>query len=139
MAAALDAWVVGVSVVGQVLMRAGFRVGIIAQPDWTSAEAFRALGKPNLFFGVAAGNMDSMINRYTADRKVRNDDAYTPGGVGGKPVRSSVSRRRSVRRSAGSAGRSSAASSRATASRATSCQRTLVGQSRNVLRSGLPE
>ena len=62
----------------------GFRVGIIAQPDWHSAEPFKALGKPNLFFGVTAGNMDSMINRYTADRKIRSDDAYTPGDVGGK-------------------------------------------------------
>src|SRR6478672_3780725 len=52
--------------------------GIIAQPDWQSAEPFKALGKPNLFFGVTAGNMDSMINRYTADRKIRSDDAYTP-------------------------------------------------------------
>ena len=62
----------------------GFRVGIISQPDWTSAEGFKALGEPNLFFGVAAGNMDSMINRYTADRKRRNDDAYTAGNEGDK-------------------------------------------------------
>ncbi len=74
----------GMAVVGRVLEAQGFRVGIIAQPDWQSAEAFMALGKPNLFFGVAAGNMDSMINRYTADRKIRSDDAYTPGGAGGK-------------------------------------------------------
>ncbi len=74
----------GMAVIGRVLEAQGFRVGIIAQPDWTSAEAFTALGRPNLFFGVAAGNMDSMINRYTADRKRRNDDAYTPGDVGGK-------------------------------------------------------
>jgi uncharacterized radical SAM protein YgiQ len=74
----------GMAVVGRVLEAQGFRVGIIAQPDWQSAEPFRALGKPNLFFGVAAGNMDSMINRYTADRKIRSDDAYTPGGAGGK-------------------------------------------------------
>ena len=74
----------GMAVIGRTLEAQGFRVGIIAQPDWRSKEAFEALGKPNLFFGVAAGNMDSMINRYTADRKVRNDDAYTPGGVGGK-------------------------------------------------------
>ncbi|HYA65496.1 MAG TPA: YgiQ family radical SAM protein, partial [Burkholderiaceae bacterium] len=60
------------------------RVGIIAQPNWRSGEAFRALGRPNLFFGVTAGNMDSMINRYTAERKIRSDDAYTPGGVGGQ-------------------------------------------------------
>ena len=74
----------GMAVIGRVLESQGFRVGIIAQPDWQSAQAFKALGKPNLFFGVAAGNMDSMINRYTADRKIRSDDAYTPGGLGGK-------------------------------------------------------
>ena len=81
----------GMAVVGRVLEAQGFRVGIIAQPDWTSAEAFKALGKPNLFWGVTAGNMDSMINRYTADRKIRSDDAYTPGDVGGKrPDRAAI-------------------------------------------------
>jgi uncharacterized radical SAM protein YgiQ len=74
----------GMAIVGRLLEAQGFRVGIIAQPDWHSADAFKALGKPNLFFGVAAGNMDSMINRYTAERKIRSDDAYTPYGVGGK-------------------------------------------------------
>ena len=74
----------GMAIIGRLLEAQGFRVGIIAQPDWHSKAPFEALGRPNLFFGVAAGNMDSMINRYTADRKVRNDDAYTPGGVGGK-------------------------------------------------------
>ena len=74
----------GMAVIGRVLEAQGFRVGIIAQPDWQSAEPFRALGRPNLFFGVTAGNMDSMINRYTADRKPRSDDAYTPGDVAGK-------------------------------------------------------
>jgi len=74
----------GMAIVGRLLEAQGFRVGIIAQPDWQSKEAFTALGRPNLFFGIAAGNMDSMINRYTADRKVRSDDAYSPGGVGGK-------------------------------------------------------
>jgi uncharacterized radical SAM protein YgiQ len=74
----------GMAVIGRLLEAQGFRVGIIAQPDWHSKEPFGALGRPNLFFGVAAGNMDSMINRYTADRKVRNDDAYTPGGIGGR-------------------------------------------------------
>lgn len=68
----------GMALVGRLLEAQGFRVGIIAQPDWSSSEAFKVLGKPNLFFGVAAGNMDSMVNRYTADRKVRSDDAYTP-------------------------------------------------------------
>ena len=74
----------GMAVIGRLLEAQGFRVGIIAQPDWHSKVPFEALGRPNLFFGVAAGNMDSMINRYTADRKVRNDDAYTPGGIGGR-------------------------------------------------------
>ena len=74
----------GMAVIGRMLEAQGFRVGIIAQPDWQSAEPFRTLGKPNLFYGVTAGNMDSMINRYTADRKIRSDDAYTPGDVGGK-------------------------------------------------------
>ncbi len=74
----------GMAVIGRMLENQGFRVGIIAQPDWQSAEPFKALGKPNLFFGVTAGNMDSMINRYTADRKIRSDDAYTPGDIGGK-------------------------------------------------------
>jgi len=74
----------GMAVIGRILEAQGFRVGIIAQPEWHSADAFQALGQPNLFFGVTAGNMDSMINRYTADRKIRSDDAYTAGGVGGK-------------------------------------------------------
>lgn len=74
----------GMAVIGRFLESQGFRVGIIAQPDWKSAEPFKALGKPNLFFGVSAGNMDSMINRYTADLRLRSDDAYTPGGVAGK-------------------------------------------------------
>ena len=81
----------GMAVIGRTLEAQGFRVGIIAQPDWQSAEPFKALGKPNLFFGVTAGNMDSMINRYTADRKIRSDDAYTPGDVGGKrPDRAAI-------------------------------------------------
>ncbi len=81
----------GMAVIGRVLEAQGFRVGIIAQPDWQSADPFKALGKPNLFFGVTAGNMDSMINRYTADRKIRSDDAYTPGDVGGRrPDRAAI-------------------------------------------------
>ena len=81
----------GMAIMGRLLEAQGFRVGIIAQPDWHSAEPFRALGKPNLFFGVTAGNMDSMVNRYTSDRRVRSDDAYTPGGEGGKrPDRSVI-------------------------------------------------
>ena len=74
----------GMAVIGRMLENQGFRVGIIAQPDWQSADPFKVLGKPNLFFGVTAGNMDSMINRYTADRKIRSDDAYTAGDIGGK-------------------------------------------------------
>ena len=81
----------GMAVIGRMLEAQGFRVGIIAQPDWTSAEAFKVLGKPNLFWGVTSGNMDSMINRYTADRKIRSDDAYTPGDIGGKrPDRAAI-------------------------------------------------
>ncbi len=74
----------GMALVGRLLERQGFRVGIISQPDWHSAEAFRSLGKPNLYFGITAGNMDSMINRYTSDRKIRSDDAYTPDGTPNK-------------------------------------------------------
>lgn len=71
-------------VIGRTLEAQGFRVGIIAQPDWTSSDPFKVLGKPNIAFGVTAGNMDSMINRYTADRKIRSDDAYSPDNVPNK-------------------------------------------------------
>src|SRR5580693_3305694 len=74
----------GAGIIGRVLEAHGLRVGIVAQPDWHSVTAFRELGAPRLFFGITAGNMDSMVNRYTADRRLRSDDAYTPGGVGGK-------------------------------------------------------
>ncbi|SIS75070.1 YgiQ family radical SAM protein [Insolitispirillum peregrinum] len=74
----------GMAVIGRVLEAQGFRVGILTQPDWTSAEAFRALGKPNLFFGITGGNMDSMVNRYTSDRRLRHNDSYTPNDEGGK-------------------------------------------------------
>ena len=81
----------GMAVIGRMLENQGFRVGIIAQPEWQSADPFKVLGKPNLFFGVTAGNMDSMINRYTADRKMRSDDAYTAGDIGGKrPDRAAI-------------------------------------------------
>jgi uncharacterized radical SAM protein YgiQ len=81
----------GMAVVGRLLESQGFRVGIIAQPEWDSAEPFKILGKPNLFFGVTGGNMDSLINRYTADLKIRNDDAYTPHAEAGKrPDRSVI-------------------------------------------------
>ena len=74
----------GMAIVGRTLEAQGFRVGIIAQPDWTSTDDFCALGPPNLYFGITGGNMDSMVNRYTSDRRVRRDDAYTPDGAGGK-------------------------------------------------------
>jgi len=81
----------GMAIVGRVLEAQGFRVGIIAQPDWRSKSDFERLGEPTLFFGVTAGNMDSMVNRYTADRRIRRDDAYTPGGEGGRrPDRSVI-------------------------------------------------
>ena len=74
----------GMAIVGRLLEAHGFRVGIISQPDWTSPEAFRQLGRPTLFFGITAGNMDSMVNRYTSDRRLRSDDAYTPDGAPGR-------------------------------------------------------
>jgi uncharacterized radical SAM protein YgiQ len=81
----------GMALVGRLLESQGFRVGIIAQPDWQSAEPFKVLGRPALFFGVTGGNMDSMVNRYTADRRLRHDDSYSPDGVGGKrPDRASI-------------------------------------------------
>ncbi|MCG5054722.1 MAG: YgiQ family radical SAM protein [Myxococcales bacterium] len=74
----------GMALVGRLLEAHGFRVGIIAQPDWHSAAPFRALGRPRVMFGVTAGNMDSMVNRYTSDKRLRHDDAYSPKGEGGK-------------------------------------------------------
>ncbi|WP_237399681.1 YgiQ family radical SAM protein [Rhodovulum visakhapatnamense] len=74
----------GMAIIGRLLEAQGYRVGIISQPDWQSAEPFRALGRPRLFFGVTGGNLDSMVNRYTSDRRLRHDDAYTAGGEGGK-------------------------------------------------------
>ena len=71
----------GMALVGRLLEAQGFRVGLISQPDWRSVDAFRGLGRPNLYFGVTAGNMDSMVNRYTSDRKTRSDDAYTPNAA----------------------------------------------------------
>ena len=88
----------GMAIVGRVLESQGFRVGIIAQPDWRSAADFERLGAPKLFFGITAGNMDSMVNRYTADRRMRRDDAYTPEGVGGqRPDRSVIAYSQRVR------------------------------------------
>ena len=81
----------GMAMIGRLLEAQGFRVGILAQPDWHTKDAFMELGQPNLFFGITAGNMDSMVNRYTADRRLRNNDAYTPHGEAGKrPDRSVV-------------------------------------------------
>ena len=81
----------GMAIIGRLLEAQGLRVGIIAQPAWHNADVFRTLGRPRLFFGITAGNMDSMVNRYTSDRRVRSDDAYTPGGEGGKrPDRSVI-------------------------------------------------
>ena len=81
----------GMAIIGRLLEAQGFRVGIIAQPDWQSAEPFKILGRPRLFFGVTGGNMDSMVNRYTSDRRLRHNDNYSPGGEGGKrPDRSTI-------------------------------------------------
>ena len=74
----------GMAIIGRLLEAQGFRVGIISQPDWTSPAAFKALGKPALYFGITGGNMDSMVNRYTSDRRLRHNDSYTAGGEGGK-------------------------------------------------------
>jgi uncharacterized radical SAM protein YgiQ len=79
------------AILGRLLEAAGFRVGVLSQPDWRSADAWRTFGKPRLFFAVSAGNMDSMINHYTANKKVRNDDAYSPGGeIGRRPDRATL-------------------------------------------------
>ena len=81
----------GMALVGRLLEAHGFRVGIIAQPDWRDLASFTALGRPNLMFGITAGNMDSMVNRYTSDRKIRRDDAYSPDGEAGRrPDRSVI-------------------------------------------------
>jgi uncharacterized radical SAM protein YgiQ len=79
------------AILGRVLEASGFRVGIVAQPDWHSCDAWKRFGRPKLFFAISAGNMDSMINHYTANRKVRNDDAYSPGGrIGLRPDRATL-------------------------------------------------
>ena len=81
----------GPPLIARFLEARGFKVGLLAQPDWHSAEPFRALGKPRLFFGVAAGNMDSMLNRLTAQKKNRSQDAYSPGGrTGCRPDRATI-------------------------------------------------
>src|SRR5258708_353053 len=79
------------AILGRVLEAAGFRVAMLSQPDWHSCAPWRQFGRPRLFFGISAGNMDSMINHYTANRKVRNDDAYSPGGrIGLRPDRATM-------------------------------------------------
>src|SRR5438045_1840556 len=79
------------AILHRVLERAGFRVAVLSQPAWTSCEPWRQFGKPRLFFAVSAGNMDSLINHYTANKKVRNDDAYSPGGrIGLRPDRATL-------------------------------------------------
>ncbi len=79
------------ALLGRVLQREGYRVAILSQPDWHCCEPWRAFGRPRLCFAVSAGNMDSMINHYTANRKVRNDDAYSPGGqIGRRPDRATL-------------------------------------------------
>ena len=81
----------GTAVIGRVLEAAGYRVAILGQPDWRSCEPWKRFGRPKLFFGIGAGNMDSMINHYTANKKVRNDDAYSPGGrIGLRPDRATL-------------------------------------------------
>ena len=80
------------AILARVLESAGFRVGMLCQPDWQSADPWHTFGPPRLFFAISAGNMDSMINHYTASRKVRNDDAYSPGGrIGLRPDRATLS------------------------------------------------
>jgi len=81
----------GMAVIGRTLEAQGFRVGIISQPDWTRVDDFQALGRPNLFYGVTGGNMDSMVNRYTSDKKIRSNDAYTPNGEAGQRPNRAVS------------------------------------------------
>lgn len=79
------------AILGRVLEKAGFRIGLVSQPDWQNCDAWRRFGRPKLFFAISAGNMDSMINHYTANRKVRNDDAYSPGGrIGLRPDRATL-------------------------------------------------
>ncbi|MEO6811671.1 MAG: YgiQ family radical SAM protein, partial [Isosphaeraceae bacterium] len=78
-------------ILSRVLEAAGFRVAVLSQPDWRSAALWRQFGRPRLFFAISAGNMDSMINHYTANKKVRNDDAYSPGGrIGLRPDRATM-------------------------------------------------
>jgi uncharacterized radical SAM protein YgiQ len=87
----IDHYSFAMALLGRVLDKAGFRVAVLSQPDWRSAEPWRTFGRPRLFFAISAGNMDSMINHYTANKKVRNDDAYSPGGkIGLRPDRATI-------------------------------------------------
>ena len=74
----------GTPLLARLLESEGYRVGILAQPDWKNPEAFKLMGRPQLFAAISAGAMDSMVNHYTAAKKIRRDDAYTPGGQAGK-------------------------------------------------------
>jgi uncharacterized radical SAM protein YgiQ len=79
------------AILGRVLESADFRVAMLSQPDWRSCEPWRQFGRPRLFYAISAGNMDSLINHYTANKKVRNDDAYSPGGrIGLRPDRATL-------------------------------------------------
>ncbi len=80
----------GTAIIGRVLWDAGYSVGIISQPDWRKEDDFKKLGKPRLFFGVTSGNVDSMVNNYTANLKKRSDDVYSPGGVPKRPDRAAI-------------------------------------------------
>lgn len=87
----IDHYSFAMAILGRILEDAGFRVAILSQPDWRSAQPWREFGRPRLFFAISAGNMDSMINHYTANKKVRNDDAYSPGGkIGLRPDRATI-------------------------------------------------
>lgn len=80
------------AILGRTLEAKGFRVALLSQPNWKSCDPWKEFGKPRLFFAISAGNMDSMINHYTANKKVRNDDAYSPGGkIGLRPDRATLS------------------------------------------------
>ena len=123
----------GMAIVGRLLEAQGFRVGIIAQPDWQSAEPFKALGQPTLFFGITGGNMDSMVNRYTSDRRLRHNDNYTPGGAGGKrPDRAVIVYAQRCPRGLQGRDRSCSAASRA---RCAASRTTTTGRTRCAARS----
>ena len=80
----------GTALIGRVLWDAGFTVGILSQPDWTTSADFTVLGKPRLFFGISSGNVDSMVNNFTPNLKRRSDDVYSPGGIPKRPDRATI-------------------------------------------------